>query len=91
MCNVVRDKNYGSKNLFKKTGVVCGARGGASNVYEPVLLGHRFSRKNFVNESAYSKPATSGSFLGQPDDFLKETNASNAFSTETAILIRPNT
>jgi hypothetical protein len=37
LCNINRDKNYGSKMLFKKTGIVCGAREGSSNVNEPVL------------------------------------------------------
>ena len=52
MCNIVRDKNYGSKTLLKKTGVICGAKNGVSNVYEPVLLRHNLSRMSNVNESA---------------------------------------
>ena len=38
ICNVVREKNYGSKMLQKKTGIVCGAKKGARYVYEPLLM-----------------------------------------------------
>ena len=38
VCNVVREKNYGAKLLQKKTGVACGARAGASQVHEPLLM-----------------------------------------------------
>lgn len=46
MCKVVRGKNYGSKSLMKKTGVVCGARYGSNNVHEPIILKNR-ARRNF--------------------------------------------
>ena len=38
MCKVVRSKNYGSKALMKRSGVVCGARNGSKNVTEPVIV-----------------------------------------------------
>jgi hypothetical protein len=38
VCNVVREKNYGSKLLHKKTGVAGGARTGADQVHEPLLI-----------------------------------------------------
>ena len=28
VCNVIREKNYGSKVLYKQTGTICGARSG---------------------------------------------------------------
>jgi len=37
VCNVVREKNFGSKILYRKSGVVCGARAGVYSVNEPVL------------------------------------------------------
>jgi len=33
ICNIIRDKNYGSNLLFKRTGVVCGAKSGSGNVF----------------------------------------------------------
>jgi hypothetical protein len=38
VCNVIREKNFGSKVLYKQTGVVCGARAGSGTVYEPVIM-----------------------------------------------------
>ena len=32
VCNILREKNHQAKMLFKKTGVVCGARYGANAV-----------------------------------------------------------
>jgi len=37
VCNVVREKNFGSKILYRKSGVVCGARAGVHAVNEPVV------------------------------------------------------
>lgn len=37
VCNVVREKNFGSKILYRKSGVVCGARAGVNSVNEPVV------------------------------------------------------
>ena len=83
MCNIVRDKNYGSKSLFKKTGVICGAKAGVSNVYEPVLVTN-MSKLNMSNDSiSQSKPGTQGSFFAHGDEFRETT-----YSNEN---IRPNT
>ena len=51
MCKVIRGKNYGSKILYKKTGVVCGARHGASTVHEPTMIKNR-NKKNLTNSDS---------------------------------------
>ena len=38
VCNVIREKNYGSKVLYKQSGTICGARSGTRSVHEPVML-----------------------------------------------------
>lgn len=52
LCNVVRYKNFGSKNLYKKTGVVCGAKNGSSLVFEPVIL--KNEQRNMYSRGAAS-------------------------------------
>lgn len=36
-CNIVREKRIGTKQLFSRTGKVCGAKDGASYVNEPLM------------------------------------------------------
>lgn len=38
VCNVIREKNYGSKILYKQSGIICGARDGTKSVNEPVMI-----------------------------------------------------
>ena len=53
-CNVIRDKNYGSKLLFKKTGIVCGARSGANMVHEPILKRDRAQSCNGTRNKQFT-------------------------------------
>jgi len=53
VCNVVREKNYGSKLLQKKTGIACGARTGASQVHEPLLVTNNAKRRRLAQSAAF--------------------------------------
>ena len=53
VCNVVREKNYGSKLLQKKTGIACGARTGASQVHEPLLVSNNAKRRRLAQSAAF--------------------------------------
>jgi len=53
VCNVVREKNYGSKLLQKKTGIACGARTGASQVHEPLLVSNTTKRRRLAQIAAF--------------------------------------
>jgi hypothetical protein len=53
VCNVVREKNYGSKLLHKKTGVAGGARTGADQVHEPLLVSNTAKRRRLAQSAAF--------------------------------------
>ena len=53
VCNVVREKNYGSKLLQKKTGIACGARTGANEVHEPLLVSNTAKRRRLAQSAAF--------------------------------------
>lgn len=67
VCNILRDKNHKSKMLFKKTGIVCGARYGANAVNQPILLTHDSRAKSVQGLTRFKQVELNGRNQSQPD------------------------
>ena len=55
VCNVIREKNYGSKILYKQSGKICGARTGTRSVNEPVIQKRNQQQWSFSERGSLSK------------------------------------
>lgn len=80
VCNVIRDKNFGSKVLYKQSGVICGAKSGTKLVNQPFLrsqcqsarrprtsVGTAGGSRNFKSSSVRQSPVSSREFSNEND------------------------